>query len=156
MSLERMDQARRIFDDGDGYALAMYCGGLAVESLLRAFRWSEDRSFEGRHDLPELLKASGLLRVDEEDRRRDQVAGAEDRARKVNLDLRVEVNSVAALWHNNLRYASEKSLMAFLKSAGRTRRLKGDALRKNARELLESAQRIINRGQILWVSRKRS
>ena len=41
VSLERMRQARKIYDDASGYALAMYCGGLAVESLLRAFRWTE-------------------------------------------------------------------------------------------------------------------
>jgi hypothetical protein len=40
-SLERMKQARKIYQDGEAFALAMYCGGLAVESLLRAFHWTE-------------------------------------------------------------------------------------------------------------------
>ncbi|MGH7192990.1 MAG: hypothetical protein ACREJM_05565 [Candidatus Saccharimonadales bacterium] len=57
--MERMTQARRIYRDQAAYALAMYCGGLAVESMLRAFRWAEDPSFEGRHDLSELLKQAG-------------------------------------------------------------------------------------------------
>jgi hypothetical protein len=43
-SLERMEQALRIYRDGKSFALAMYCGGLAVECLLRAFRWTEDTS----------------------------------------------------------------------------------------------------------------
>ena len=39
--VERMKQARRIYHDGTAYSLAIYCGGLAVESLLRAFRWTK-------------------------------------------------------------------------------------------------------------------
>ena len=65
-SLERMRQAQTLSKKGDAYALSMYCSGLAVECLLRAFRWKEDQSFEGRHDLNDLLKASGILRVNEQ------------------------------------------------------------------------------------------
>src|SRR5436305_942694 len=57
VSLERMRQARATYREGAAFALAMYCGGLAVECLLRAFRWSEDATFEGRHVLAELLEA---------------------------------------------------------------------------------------------------
>jgi HEPN domain-containing protein len=70
VSLERMNQARRLYRDGTAYALMMYCGGLAVESLLRAFRWAADPTFEGRHDLSDLLKSSRLLRIDDEFMRR--------------------------------------------------------------------------------------
>ncbi len=66
VSLERMKQAHRLYQDGTAYSLTMYCGGLAVESLLRAFRWTTDTSFEGRHDLSELLKASRFFRIDDE------------------------------------------------------------------------------------------
>jgi HEPN domain-containing protein len=38
VGLERMVQARRLYGDEGNYALAMYCSGLAVECLLRAFR----------------------------------------------------------------------------------------------------------------------
>lgn len=60
-SLDRMRQAQALSMHGDAYALSMYCSGLAVECLLRAFRWREDNSFEGRHDLTDLLKASGMV-----------------------------------------------------------------------------------------------
>jgi len=59
--LERMRQAITIHRSGKDYALAMYCAGLAVESMLRAFRWVENASFEGRHDLNDLLEASGIV-----------------------------------------------------------------------------------------------
>ena len=62
---ERIRQARQNYDQGKSYALAMYCGGLAVECLLRAFRWLEDRSFEGRHEMGKLLKESHFLTLHE-------------------------------------------------------------------------------------------
>jgi hypothetical protein len=37
--LERMRQARTVYHEGESFALAMYSGGLAVECMLRAFRW---------------------------------------------------------------------------------------------------------------------
>jgi len=38
-SIERIHQARRLYRAGDSYAFSMYASGLAVECILRAFRW---------------------------------------------------------------------------------------------------------------------
>jgi hypothetical protein len=114
-----MEQARRIYQDGRAFALSMYCGGLAVESLLRAFRWTEDTSFEGRHDLSELLKASRLLKIADDYMRRK--GASEDAISNAGQTLRGAMNEVVILWHNNLRFASEASLKAFLKRIGRNR-----------------------------------
>src|SRR5437870_2158697 len=89
---ERMRQARTIYQAGGSYALAMYCGGLAVECLLRAFRWEKDQSFEGRHDLADLLKASALLRIHEESLRRKGIS--EDEVFEYVLRLRAAMNEV--------------------------------------------------------------
>ena len=153
-SLERMTQARRIYQDGDAFSLAMYCGGLAVESLLRAFRWTEDTSFEGRHDLSDLMKASGLLRIDDEHMRRK--GSSEDAIRNSGVKLRSVMNEVISLWHNNLRFASEASLRAFSNNIGRLRGVKGDPLKKNAMDLLNAAQTVVNRGVTLWTSKTKS
>jgi hypothetical protein len=153
-SLERMRQAAKIYQDGKAYALAMYCGGLAVECLLRAFRWTEDTTFEGRHDLADLLKASRLLKINEDAMRRRRVS--EDAVREAGSELRKAVNEVTILWHNNLRFASESSLKAFLKRLGRLHRVKGDPLKKNAQDLINAAQAVINRGVALWMSKRRS
>jgi hypothetical protein len=150
-SLERMEQARRIYKGGAAFALAMYCGGLAVESLLRAFRWTEDTSFAGRHDLSDLLKASRLLRIDDEYMRRK--GASEEAIRASGVRLRGAMNEVIILWHNNLRFASEASLKAFLNQIGRLRGIRGDPLKKNARDLLAAAQTVINRGVVLWTSK---
>jgi hypothetical protein len=153
-SLERMQQAHRIYREGTSFALAMYCGGLAVECLLRAFRWTEETTFEGRHDLSELLKASRLLKIDEDFMRRRRVS--EDAIRESGLKLLAAMNEVNILWHNNLRFASEASLKALLKRIGRLQGVKGDPLKKNARDLIDAAQTVINRGVALWTSKRKS
>ena len=154
VSLERMKQARTIHQEGTAFALAMYCGGLAVESLLRAFRWTEDASFEGRHDLNDLLKASRLLRIDDDYMRRK--GASEDAIHDSGVKLRAAMNEVIILWHNNLRFASEASLKVFLNKIDRLRGVKGDPLKKNALDLLAAAQTVIDRGVTLWTSRTRS
>lgn len=154
VSLERMQQARRIYQQGSAYALAIYCGGLAVESLLRAFRWTEDSRFEGRHDLSELLAASGLLKIDYDFMRRK---GASDGAiENQGRELRAAMNGVVMLWHNNLRFASEASLKAFLRKTQRLHGIKGDPIKGNAIEFLDAAQTVVNRGVILWQLKKKS
>jgi len=64
-SVERMRQARAIHDSDTSYAFSTYARGLAAERMLRAFRWKKDRSFEGRHDLEDLLKSSELLTIND-------------------------------------------------------------------------------------------
>src|SRR5437660_12786091 len=91
-SLERMAQAHRVYQAGGAFSLAMYCGGLATESLLRAFRWAEDASFEGRHDLLYLLKASQLLKIDDEYMRRKGVS--ENAIHSSGVKLRGAMNDV--------------------------------------------------------------
>lgn len=152
-SLERMRQARTVVRDASSYALAMYLAGLAVESMLRAFRWAEDTSFEGRHDLMELLKASRLLTTNDEYMRG---RGLSDLAiQESGVALRAKMNEIIGLWHNNLRFCSEQSLLAHLKRIGKAKGSKGDPLKKNAVDLTNAAQTVIDRGVELWVSRKR-
>lgn len=150
--LERMQQARRLHELGRSYALAMYCGGLAVECTLRAFRWTTDESFEGRHDLMDLFKASGLQTINEERLRRAGLSEAEVEA--IGRGLRTAVVEVNLLWHNNLRYASEARLRAFLGRIDRLRGIRGDPLKKNSADLLNAAQTVIDRGENLWTSKR--
>jgi hypothetical protein len=154
VSLERLKQARALYGLGTAYSLTIYCGGLAVESLLRAFRWTEDTSFEGRHDLLDLVKASGLLRIDDTFMRKK---GESDEAiQRSGIELRAAMNEVAILWHNNLRFSSEASLKAHLNKLDRLKGIKGDPLKKNALDLLDAAQRVIDRGVTFWTSKIKS
>lgn len=148
------EQARELYKGGAAYSLSMYCGGLAVESLLRAFRWSAEASFEGRHDLSDLLRASRLLQIDDEYMRRK--GESKEAISNSGIALRGAMNEVIALWHNNLRFASEASLSAILNKLGRVQGVKGDPLKKNALDLLNAAQTVIDRGVTLWISKTKS
>lgn len=119
-----------------------------MECLLRAFRWTEDTSFEGRHDLSELLKASRLLETNDEYLRRRRAS--EEERRDSALLLRRAMNEVVILWHNNLRFASEASLKSFLSGIGRLRGVKDNPLKKNALDLLNAAQTVVTSGEMLW------
>jgi HEPN domain-containing protein len=152
--IERMRQAREIHGSGGNYALAMYLSGLAVECLLRAFRWDEDKSFEGRHDLEDLLGASKLLGIDEGHLRKKGRVDEEE-VRQSGVALRAAMSEVIILWHNNLRFASETSLRAFLRRIGRLQGVKGDPLKKNSSDLLNAAQTVMDRGVVLWSSKKK-
>lgn len=151
-SLERLKQARTIYQEGDAYSLAVYCGGVAVESLLRAFL-SKGRSFDGRHDLLKLLKAGSLLQIHDNFMR--EKGAPEETIRLTSVEFRTAMNEIIILWHNNLRYASEAALKTHLNHLGKLRGIKGDPLKKNTRDLLEAAQQIINRGVALWTSNRR-
>ncbi len=151
--MERLQQARLLHNSGENYALAMYYSGLAVECILRAFRWTKDQSFEGRHDLEDLFKSSEFLRI-HEDRARKKGAAEEEIGRST-IELRAALNEVAARWHNNLRFASEASLRAFLSRTGRLQGIKGNPLKKKSSDLVNAAQAIVGQGVALWTSKKR-
>ena len=83
------------------------CVDRTVESLLRAFRWSEDTSFEGQHDLTVLLKASRLLIFNDD---YIHARGAfETTILESRLRLRGALNEVVALWHSTEKARSEFS-----------------------------------------------
>ena len=151
--VERIKQAEIIYHNGQSFALAMYCGGLAVECLLRAFRWKEDQSFEGRHNLDELLKASRLLRIDEDYLRSKDLS--EESILKNGKRLRTAMNDIIILWNNSHRFTSEAKLKEFLNKIGRLKGGKGDPLKKNAWDLIEAAGIIFERGIVLWTSKTR-
>jgi HEPN domain-containing protein len=148
VAAERMRQSRILYNEGQSYALAMYSAGLAVECMLRAYRWRKESSFEGRHAILKLLKDSGLLTVSDQAMRRKGYNEID--VTRVSAELRAAVNDVAILWTNNLRFASEARLRAFLVSIDRHLGKKGDPCKANALDLVNAAQKIIDRGTLLW------
>ena len=153
VSVERMAQAVDIYHRGEAFALAMYCAGLSVESLLRAFRWKEDATFDGRHDLYELLLASRLLEFN--DGYMIHKCVSEESITEWRLKLKVAMSEVARLWHNNFRFASEARLKTYLQKAGRLKGVKGNPLKKNALDLIQAAQTIVDRGSTIWISERK-
>lgn len=100
-ALERLDNAGRLLRD-ERFGDAIYLAGRAVEGMLRAVVWLNDKDIrEGRksletgHQLTDLLTSVadlGLLRSD----------GDRDQA------LRDSVQTIARRWFNNMRFASTR------------------------------------------------
>jgi hypothetical protein len=145
---QRMRQAQHLYREGASFALAIYVGGLAVECLLRAFKGRRNPAFDERHDLLKLFAASGMLQID-----RDKLRANQWTDEKINdhlRTLRVAVSEIIPLWANNYRYASEERLRSHLKEITRYQRIRGDYLKEQARRFLNSAQRFIDKGIVLW------
>jgi hypothetical protein len=147
-AIQRMEQARYLYQEGRSFALSIYVGGVAVECMLRAFKLLRDPSFDERHNLLRLFVASGMLRVDYETL---QVKGLTDAQIDSHLDgLHKAVSAVSALWANNYRYASEERLLAHLKRVTGFQKIKGDYLKDRARKFLTSAESFITKGSLQW------
>src|SRR5437899_8813032 len=112
-ALERIRQAQYLYREGSSYALAMYVAGVAVESMLRAFRAKKTSEFESRHDVLALFAESGMLRVGEE--RLKALGWSDEQIAAHAKSLKSAVIDVYNLWQNNCRYASEERMLAHLK-----------------------------------------
>ena len=160
---ERLDQARFLFDVPQDeaeralrdkrYALVVYAAGVAVEAMLRAYRLKIDDTFDGRHNLASLFNDSGLedrLVEHLEDQGTDPAVVTERLG-----ELRAAATSVAAIWRNAYRYASDRALVKDLierKIIARSQN-KGDKaalLRAQARILLQAATIVTDAGEEAW------
>ncbi|HEX7448885.1 MAG TPA: HEPN domain-containing protein [Pirellulales bacterium] len=152
-ALERIRQANLIYRAGDSYALAMYTSGLAVESMLRAFRWKKDQSFEGRHDLLRLFRESGLLQLNEEHLQSKGLSPAtilDQVARFQGI-----MNHIVLLWTNDLRYAPDALARSRVVKMRLYEQRKGNILKGASLRLQNAAQEIITRGAFLWTWSKK-
>jgi HEPN domain-containing protein len=152
--LERLRQAQALYDRGDSYALAMYVTGVSVECLLRAFKMLRDPTFDEKHDLRRLFKASGMLSIDPAILQAKGLSEAE--AEGHFRELQAAVTAVCDLWSNGYRFASEKRLRAHLRNRRLERGSKGDLLKANALLMLRAAGRFHNKGGFQWKSLRRS
>ena len=140
-AIERMAQARLLYQQRDCHALAMYVAGVAVECMLRAFKGKRTKTLDERHDLERLFKASGLVHSDRG---------------PLPRNLPAAIAATCRLWSNDYRYASEDRLRSFLKKDAALRsRIKGDILKALALQLMQSAQTVVDRDEELWDSSKK-
>jgi hypothetical protein len=112
-----------------------YLSGLAVECILRAYRWKIDSEWSGRHVLPKLYweaKFDGLVA----DSEREEMAE--------------KFGTITSRWSNNHRYASPSKLVKLLNDVGPTKNVKGDKLKKNSQEMYDAAEFIVGIGKRKW------
>jgi hypothetical protein len=117
------------------YGAAIYFAGVAVECMLRAYRTRVDPEFDARHDLSQLLNASGLQNYVPE-KRRAEVAAA--------------LGDVWSRWKNDYRYASDDRVLRDLRDRGLTLGIKGDPLKENSRRVYEKAFELVGLGEARW------
>jgi hypothetical protein len=133
-AIERMDALRGLYDVGQ-YVLGLYTAGVAVESMLGAYRVKVDSEFSSRHDLRELAKESKL--------------GAIVPQKSIGV-YAASLGVIAARWSNNHRYRTAAAALRKLKQSGLDRGIKGDALKENARRAINAAIELVNIGDQLW------
>ncbi len=137
-ALTRLEDARTLYEKRR-WAGAIYLAGRAVEGILRSLLWLRSAEQTIGHDLRDLLKRTrslGLLSDDE--------GSFQD-----------DINEVAVVWYNNLRFVGDDRFLRDLRSVGRDkrlndRRIKGDPLKANSWRMLEVCEAIVNRGDVVW------
>jgi len=147
---ERMRQAWVLYreEGGESFSLAMYAAGVAVECMLRAFKMLHDPTFDEKHDLLKLFKASRMFSIDPDRLRAKGVSDHE--ADEHFLRTQRAVSEVYVLWSNDYRYASEDRLRVWLKLNRLDRGVRGDFLKERARQLLSASQVLLDRGVVQW------
>jgi hypothetical protein len=143
-----MRQATVLYEEGASFALAIYVGGVAVECLLRAFKGRRDPTFDDKHNLLRLFASSGMLRVDRGKLR--TIGWSEEEIDRHLRALQAAANEIFPVWANNYRYASEERLRSHLKRVTGYRKIKGDYLKELTRAFLNSVQRFLDKGVVLW------
>lgn len=131
---EHLSAAAQCHLSGD-YLACHYLCGLAVECMLRAYRWKIDVSWDGRHVLPRLYKES----------RFDALVTERERSKMAE-----SFSIVASRWSNNHRFASPAKLAKFLNEIGATHNVKGDKLKEHRSDIYDAAEYIVGLGKIKW------
>lgn len=113
--------------------------------MLRSLLWQHDRGDEIGHDLRDLLTRAQSLGVFAND----------------DETLRADINEVAIVWRNNLRFVGESRFEKDLRNVGRNRsvagrRVRGNPAKANALAVLEVCERIVSRGESIWLRAQQS
>lgn len=135
-ALLRREEAWALYERNQ-WVGAIYIAGRAVECLLRCMITMRNVELEVGHDLRKQFAHV---------RHVFQVAESE------SLALEKSVNELSIVWRNDLRYSGSTRMMRLLRDARRTRRIGtmrvvGDPLKANAKNVLESCEGIISRGE---------
>ena len=137
---QRLEEARRLLDD-EHFGGSVYLAGRAVEGMLRGLIWRQDddvrsgkKSLDTGHDLRHLLtevRRLGLL-------------GSNDR----DITFMANVQQVARLWSNNLRFASSTQLQAHWRSIGELQNKHG--MKAASQSYYEACVAVVKRCETLW------
>lgn len=128
---ERIGAAGELYKN-QRYVEAIYLSGVAVECTIRAYSTRAKVPFVGRHNLIEIAALELFVGT----KKRGEISAA--------------LGVVWARWKNNYRYLGEDRLRSEQKKLGLDRGIKGDPLKENARQTLENALKVVNKGVYKW------
>jgi hypothetical protein len=131
---EHLSAAAQCHLSGD-YLTCHYLSGLAVECMLRAYRWRIDGSWDGRHVLPKLYRES----------RFDALVSKTEYSRMAD-----SFSLITSRWSNGHRFTSPAKLARYLNEIGATHNIKGDKLKRHSSEIFEAAEYIVGLGVNKW------
>jgi len=135
---ERLKEALDLQEQGY-YVMAHFLSGLAVECILRAYRFRvtpNPTDFDEKHDLKNLYRRSGFQDLIPH-RRREEFEGG--------------LAYVAKVWRNEHRFASATVLRAHLSRIKLFLKIKhGDILKENGRRMIGFATLLVAGGREIW------
>lgn len=141
-ALERLEDARILIEmDSPRCALSVYSAGVAVEGMLRALIAFESKEFDEKHDLRKLagkVEQLGLLRL-----------GSRDD------DFVSQIQQIARVWHNALRYAAEDQVARHFRRIKVARNLVPGEIRRVCGDHFERCSGVVRRCEALFSRRKK-
>ena len=94
-ALTRLSDLSHLRTNQGSIIFSIYCAGVSIECMLRAYITKYTREFDSKHDLLKLFEKSQLgSNLDIEDRKKMSVA----------------INQANRIWSNNQRFESEKRI----------------------------------------------
>ena len=141
-ALEHVATGRELYDaDPPRYVLAHYVAGLAVECMLRAYRYRIDAEFDERHDIRTLYKAA----------RFDEIVPP-----ALQEQIGTARSIIESQWQNNHRFCSEEYLRSFFKRLALDRGIRGDFLKERTRQIVDASFEIVSLGNKQWTKSPKS
>ena len=94
-SLLRNEDLQHLKTNQKSIIFSLYCAGVAIECMLRAYITKETSDFDSKHDLEKLYEKSKIaLLLNTEEKQSISIA----------------VKNANKIWYNNLRYSSDLRL----------------------------------------------
>jgi HEPN domain-containing protein len=140
---ERLAEAGILLRQGH-FSGSVYLAGRAVEGMLRALVWKADSEFAtGKkplntgHDLRELLTLASNI---------GNLSNDPD-----YISMKTDIQKVARLWHNNMRYLPDRKLRDQCVKIGLIH--KRQTLKKVSQDYFDACSWIIRKCEVIWNSK---
>jgi hypothetical protein len=135
----RIEGARILLENKE-YGGSIYLAGLSVECMLRSLIGLRDQKFDQRHDLRKLsVRVGDLGLLQKADRDHSFVS---------------DVQAIARIWFNNLRFADDAQLRKWLLEIGELRKKSQGAFSAVAKEHFSRCHRFVKRSNLVWEKQK--